>query len=325
MNVGGGMQEYGLDGQLAQSVNATGGPTDFHEVLRLANGNYVMATAQQIPCVLSSWGLGAAPKQCIDHVFQELTPMGVPVWTWDTSAHIPVTETTAAWVAEQNQDVTNGIYDPWHYNSIEPTGNGYILSFRHLDAIYRVANTAAGTIQWKLGGTARAESLSIVNDPNGGTSGQHDARMLPDGTVSLFDNGTLGLGPPRPPRDARYVIDPQAHTATLIQTLQDSEVSSSGCCGSARLLPGGNWVTGWGGTPQISEYAPDGTRLFRISGTFVYRGTPVLPGQITAQQFRDGMDAQFAAGLTSQSAEAPANLGSSQLAATLASEQCCLR
>src|SRR5207248_3062382 len=132
----------------------------------------------------------------------------------------------------------------------------------------------------------------------GGTSGQHDARLLPDGSVSLFDNGTHGLGPRRPPRALRCVIDTQAKTATFAGALDDSEVGSSGCCGCARLLPGGDIVMGWGGTPQIDEYAPDGTRLFRISGTFVYRGTPLLPGQFTAQQFRDGMDAQFAAGLT---------------------------
>lgn len=324
MNVGGGMQEYSLDGQVAQSVNAVGGPTDFHEVIRLPNGHYVMATAQQQPCDLSSWGLSGL-KTCIDHVFQEIDPATptVPVWVWDTSLHIPVSETTPAWIAEQKQDITNGIYDPWHYNAIEPTSDGYILSFRHLDAIYRIANTVAGPIQWKLGGTARPESLSIVDDPLGGVSGQHDARLLPDGSVTLHDNGTLGLGPGRPPRAVRYLIDTQAKTATFAGALTDSEVSSSGCCGSARLLPGGDIVTGWGGTPQIAEYAPDGARLFRISGTFVYRGTPLLPGQFTAQQFRDGMDAQFAAGLSTQTAEAPADPATSPLATTLRSMQCC--
>jgi hypothetical protein len=78
-----------------------------------------------------------------------------------------------------------------------------------------------------------------------------------------------------------------------------------------------------GGTPQIAEYAPDGTRLFRISGTFVYRGTPILPGSFTAQQFRDGMDTQFATGVTAQAAEPPADLANSPLAATLRSMQCC--
>jgi Arylsulfotransferase (ASST) len=326
MNVGGGMQEYGLNGQLVRSLDAVGGPTDFHEVIQLPNGRYVMATAQNQPCILTSWGLDATPRTCINHVFQELDPANpaVPVWTWDTSLHIPVSETAPEWIAQQKQNVTNGVYDPWHYNSIESTGDGYILSFRHLDAIYRIDNTLAGTIQWKLGGTSRPESLTIAGDPLGGVSGQHDARLLPDGTVTLHDNGTLGLGPSRQPRAVRYAIDTQARTATLIQTLQDSEVTSSGCCGSARLLPGGDWVAGWGSTPQIAEYAPDGTRLFRISGTFVYRGTPISADQFTAQQFRDGMDAQFAAGITAQTAEPPANLANSPLGATLHSMQCCL-
>ncbi len=326
MNLDSGMQEYDLDGNLVRSLNAVGGPTDFHEVIQLPNGHYVMATAQNVPCVLTSWGLDATPKNCVDHVFQELDPANpaVPVWTWDTAAHIPVTETAAAWIAMQTSQPRT-VYDPWHYNSIESTGDGFILSFRHLDAVYRVDNTVAGTIQWKLGGKPRPESLSIVNDPLDGIDSQHDARLLPDGTLTIFDNGTNGQGPPRQPRAVRYILDTQAKTATFAGALTDSEVGSSGCCGSARLLPGGDIVTGWGGTPQIAEYAPDGTRLFRFSGTFVYRGTPLLPGDYTAQQFRDGMDAQFAAGLSTQAAGAPVDLRNSPLAATLDSMQCCLK
>ncbi len=277
MPLNGGMEEYSLDGTKVKSLNTVGGGADFHDVVLLPNGNYVMATVQPIPCVLTSWGLDPTPKSCLDHVFQELTPQGVPVWTWDTNAHIPVSETAPEWIVEQLNDVKNGVYDPWHYNAIEPS-----------------------------------------------PSGQHDTRLLPDGTVTMFDNGTLGLGPSRQPRDVRYIIDTQAKTATLAGALTDPDVTSSGCCGSARLLPGGDIVTGWGGTPQISEHAPDGTRVFHIGGTFVYRATPILPGEFTAQQFRDGMDAQFAAGLSTQAAAAPANLNPA-LAATIASEQCCLK
>jgi arylsulfotransferase ASST len=335
VNLGGGMEEYDLNGQKVRTVNTVAGPTDFHEVIRLSNGHYVMATAQNVPCNLLSWGFAPADamKTCIDHVFQEIDPATptVPVWTWDTFPHIPVSETAPEWIAEQKNDVKNNVYDPYHYNAIEPINDGsdgFIFNFRHLDAAYRIskptdATGLTGPIQWKLGGTPTGQSLTIQNDPSGGPSGQHDTRLLPDGTVTMFDNGTLGLGPGREPRAVRYVIDTQAKTATFAGQLTDPEVSRSGCCGSARLLPGGDVVTGWGGTPQIAEYAPDGTRLFRISGTFVYRGTPILPGDFTAQQFRDGMDAQFASGLSAQAAEPPADLGSSPSAATLHSMQCC--
>jgi Arylsulfotransferase (ASST) len=169
MNIGGGMQEYDLSGKLVRSLNAVGGPTDFHEVIQLPNGNYVMATAQNEPCNLSSWGLGTA-ETCIDHVFQEINPAAptVPVWTWDTAAHIPVTETADAWINEQTSQ-SRTAYDPYHYNSIEYTGDGFILSFRHLDAVYKVDHTIAGNIQWKLGGKPHnGTSLTIVNDALGG-------------------------------------------------------------------------------------------------------------------------------------------------------------
>jgi hypothetical protein len=335
VKLNGGMEEYSLDGKLQQSLNTVGANADFHDVALLPNGDYVLATVQQIPCDLTSppWSVGPLHQTCLDHVFQEIKPGTPPVlqWTWDTFAHIPVSETAPEWIAEQKHDVTNGVYDPYHYNAIEPINggsDGFIFNFRHLDAAYRVSEPTditglTGPIQWKLGGTTRPESLAIQNDPSGGPSGQHDTRLLPDGTVTMFDNGTLGLGPGRPPRALRYIIDTQAKTATFAGALTDSEVGSSPCCGSARLLPDGDVVTGWGGTPQIAEYAPDGTRLFRIAGTFVYRGTPLLPGPFTAQQFRDGMDAQFASGLSAQAAEPPADLGSSPLATTLHSMQCC--
>jgi Arylsulfotransferase (ASST) len=286
-----GLVEYDLSGQVVQQFSPIGG-LDFHEVVRLPNGNYVMATQALVPCDLTPWGLTAS-ETCINHVFEELqpppSPGGTPtlVWQWDTAEHIPVTETTEPW-----RPVNLGFYDPYHMNSIEDTGDGLIISFRHLDAVYKI-DKATGDVVWKLGGAPRAESLQIVGDALNGTSGQHDARLLSDGTVSIHDNGS---GPARQPRIVRYAIDTGARTATLVQDLRDNAVTSSFCCGSARRLPGGNWVVGWGGTPLITENRPDGSEVFRLTGTFVYRGVPILPGEFTPDQFRAGMDAQYQSG-----------------------------
>ncbi len=38
------------------------------------------------------------------------------------------------------------------------------MSFRHLDAVYSVRKID-GSVDWKLGGTARPESLTVLNDP----------------------------------------------------------------------------------------------------------------------------------------------------------------
>jgi len=226
-------------------------------------------------------------------VIQVLSPTGQLVWSWDTAAHIPVTETTPGW--RTTPEPLTGLSDPWHWNAVEWTGDGFLLSFRHLDAIFKV-NYPSGTIAWKLGGTARPESLSVVGDPaftdgSGGFSGQHDARLLPDGTITLHDNGT---NPRRAPRAVRYRINTTAKTATLLERITDPGSPNSGCCGSARRLPGGNWVVGWGGTPWVTEQRPDGSRVFRLTSTFVYRAVPIPYGYTTSSALQAGMDAQYA-------------------------------
>lgn len=288
------MSEFNLAGERVRSVNTVGGPSDFHDVLRLPNGNYVVATAQEDPCRLTSWGV-SGPRTCINHVFQELTPEGVVVWEWDTSAHIPVSETPEVWREQQFADASfPEVADPWHYNSVEDTGDGFIISFRHLDAVYKI-DKRTGAIVWKLGGTRRPESLRLVGDRLNGFSGQHDARLLGDGSVSLYDNGTLGLGPSRAPRSISYAIDTGANTATLVDDVRDAIAPTSGCCGSTRVLPGGNRVTGWGMSRHMTENRADGSRIFELSiHSFIYRALPLLPGEYSALQFRDGMDRQYA-------------------------------
>jgi Arylsulfotransferase (ASST) len=290
----GGAEEHDLDGSLIRSVETVSGPTDWHDFITLPNGNDVLVTIKERSGDLSPWG-GPTDATVLDHVLEEIRPDGTVAWSWSTADHIPVTETTARWrtVPPSSQ----GAYDPFHYNSVEYTGDGFILSFRHLDAIYKVDQTS-GTIDWKLGGTRRSESLGVVDDPvfdAGGTfSGQHDARVLGDGTVSLHDNGT-GI---RPPRVVNYRIDETARSATLVRDVRDPLVSSSFCCGSARVLPTGNYVMGWGGSRTFTEMTPAGERVFLLqtdSGN-VYRALPTPPGALTIDELRAGMDTQFGTG-----------------------------
>jgi hypothetical protein len=288
----GGAEEHRLDGSLVHTINTVSGPSDFHDLILLPNGNYVMATAVQRTGVdLSAWG-GPASTTVIDHVVEELTPEGSVAWSWDTMDHIPVTETTAHWrgIALNQQSP----YDPWHYNAVEDTGDGFILSFRHLDAVYKI-DKASGNVVWKLGGTPRPESLTVVSDPvfdgGGSFSGQHDPRLLEDGTLSVHDNGT----DIRAPRVVNYRIDTVQHTATLLHQLGDPQVPSSFCCGSARILPTGNYVMGWGGTSTLTEMTPSGERVFRLQlqNVTFYRALPTPPGVLTASALRAGMDAQY--------------------------------
>lgn len=307
-NAGGRIEEHRFDGSLVRTYELVGEPFDFHDLLVLPNGNHVGVSLTQRPhSDLSSWG-GPSDTTILDHIIQEVTPQGTVAWSWTTSEHIPVTETTTAWRESELASPGGGLnsdYDPYHYNSIESTGDGYIVSFRHLDAIYKI-DKATEDIVWKLGGTSRPESLTVVDDPvfasggGGGFGGQHDARLLSDGTVSLYDNGSARN---RPPRAVRYRLDTAAGTATLVHSVSDPSVQPiSFCCGSTRILPGGNYVIGWGGngtnSPDVTETTRSGARIFDLSfpgaSIFTYRGLPVLPGVLSKSTLRSGMDAQFA-------------------------------
>ena len=169
------------------------------------------------------------------------------------------------------------------------------MSFRNLDAVYEI-NRTTGNIVWKLGGTATPQSLTVLSDPYGSypLGAQHDARRLPDGTISIHDNFTYQN---RGPRAVRYQIDPQAKTATLVESVSDPDAASSQCCGSARKLPSGGWLIGWGRTPVggpvnrfIGGYNSSGQRIFELQLPygFFYRAFPVPSGALTADRLAAG-------------------------------------
>jgi hypothetical protein len=301
LNGGTGAEEHSLDGSLVRTVAGVGAPMDFHEFVVLPNGDYVFPVGKlrrATWCIQNGTFNGVCMNGDVwDALIQEVTPAGSLVWQWDAMDHIPVSETDPQWWSLIFGPSPLGVpgYDTYHLNSIEPDGaGGFVVSFRHLDAVYDI-DQATGNIKWKLGGSQRPESLTILNDSGigPGFGGQHDARILSDGTLTLHDNGT-GRG--RAPRAVRYLIDPVAQTATLIEQVTDSTAPGSFCCGSARRLPGGDWMMSWGGDSVVTELSATNTPVFRLvfdSGLFSYRAEPILPGQLNAPTLRAGMDAQF--------------------------------
>jgi hypothetical protein len=270
---------------------------DDHELQLTPAGTYLVIRTVQRVCPpdcadMSPWG-GSAQAAVIDAEILEMDSNSNVLWTWRTRDHITLSESgTQPWFPSVGNDII-------HMNAVEPDGEGALLfSARHLDAIYHVTKST-GAIDWKLGGLARTESLTVIGDtrptaigPTGQVlSGQHDVRLLPDRTVTLHDNGTDAK---RPPFAMHYIIDEVNRTAQVIEAVQDARAPFSFCCGSARRLPTGNWVVQWGDNPYMTELDPLGnpvvTIAYNMGATFSYRAQPVLSGVVVGDQLRQGMD-----------------------------------
>ena len=285
-------ETHRLSGSLVRVLRPVGRLSDGHDLQFLGGDRLVGSKVAQSHVDTSAFG-GSSDATVQNAELQEVSSGGQLVWDWKTQDHIALSETGRWWPLAIQHD-----YDIIHWNAIQPDGDDAVLaSFRHLDAVYKIQKST-GAIVWKLGGTSRPASLNVIGDPFAYTfGGQHDVRLLADGTVTVFDNRTnLGSAP----RAVRFRIDENAGTATLLQSISDPAVPASQCCGSARRLSNGDWLIDWGQANKhpIGGYKPNGQRTFLL--TFdersSYRAEPVPPGAVSAQDLRNAMNARCSSG-----------------------------
>jgi len=286
-----GLFEYRtLTGRIVRTVaSSSGGYLDIHDHLALPNGNELVGVPTYDEGVdLSAYG-GPADAGVRNTTLEELTPGGDLVRSWDSGRHIGLGQTPDRWW-QTLLPANPADYDVSHWNGVDVVGRYMYLSFRHLDAIYKV-DRRTGKIVWKLGGTETGKSLEVRGDPRRDDPlvGQHDVRVLDDGTVTVFDNSTFS---DRVPRAVRYRIDERRGVARMTEEVIDPKVTVSGAGGSARRT-GSGWLINWGVSNPgvVAAYNEQGRPIFRITYPrgATYRANPV-PGDITFAELRRAMD-----------------------------------
>ncbi len=206
---------------------------------------------------------------------------------WSVAQHIDVATANVNWRDQYGPDVI-------HMNSIEYDGNGGIIfsvpppRARHLS--HRTWPLAASRGNSAVSPTP--QTLKVVGDQYldaGGQlfSGQHDARLQPDESLTLHDNGSRAN---RAPRALRFTIDMSTYTATEVEQVTDPRAPTSPYTGSVEKLPAGNWVADWGGGDFTTELSPQGVPQITITypGYFSYRAAQV---SASVNALRRGMDA----------------------------------
>lgn len=288
---------YGLDPRMAHEIRSltgerlrlvrTRGPIiDGHELRELDSGNFLVASYVPETADLTRVG-GPARAAIVSAEVQELDPAGEVRWRWNSRGHIALAETGRWWrnVLSNPRRRLQGrqSFDPVHINAIEPRGSGeVVISTRHTDAVFGIRR-ASGEIAWKLGGSKTGDSLRIAGDPARKLfGGQHDVRIAADGSLSVYDNGK---DRPRRPRVVFYRLDLAQGRAIYTGQLNDSEVKTSHCCGSARQMAGGGWLVSWGDNPLVTGFNEERQIAFRLHlAASTFRAVPVPAGAVSLAQ-----------------------------------------
>jgi hypothetical protein len=237
---------------VARIPGGNGLKADLHD-FRIAPHDVAYITAfNPIRCDMSSIK-GAADGTITDTAIQEIDmKTGLVRWEWHSLDHVGVAESEVETPTEASP------WDWFHINSIDPESDGNIfISARSTWAAYQLEQ-GSGRILWRLGGLKSTFKMG----PGTATAWQHDGRMLPDGEITFFDDGS---NPPihSQSRGVRIALDLKTHEAHLVKAyLHPGSPLLAASQGNLQTLASGNLLLGYGGVPAISEYSQAGSLIF---------------------------------------------------------------
>ena len=252
--------------------------TDVHELVLLANGHALLMAYDSHIVDMSAVVSGGYPAAVVTGlIIQELDREKDVVFQWRSWDHFQITDVTS-------RSLTAVSIDYAHGNAIQVDSDGDLLiSSRHMDEITKISRET-GEILWRLGG--KNNQFTFVNDPDR-FSQQHAIRRLPNGHVTLFDNGNYHT-PPRS-RAVEYALDEVNRTATLVWEYRNTPDTYGFAMGYTQRLPNGNTLIGWGAAnPTATEVSPDGQKVAEINlpqeiysyRAFKHEWPPVLTAQV---------------------------------------------
>jgi len=220
--LGGLLLEVDWDGNPVWKYKA---PYQEHDFYRLDNGNtlYISWDPEgQIPADIAAkikGGLPGTERKGVmwGDVIREVNPAGEEVWKWFAYEHLDP-ELDALRPLESRELYTC-------LNSVFGLPNGDVLiSSRHTDSIY-IIDKATGDVKWRWG--------------RGKIALQHDATMLDNGNILLFDNGAHREG--FAPNYSRAVeVNPSTNKVVWEYKSDPPSDFYSTIMGGCQRLPNGN-------------------------------------------------------------------------------------
>jgi len=235
-------------------VMGNGYVLDQHDILMRENGNhFLMAYDPQLVDMSQIVEGGDTNATVIGFVVQELDKDHNVIFQWRSWDHFDILDAN-------NTDFTSDRIDYVHGNAFEiDTDGNMLMSLRNMEEITKI-DLNTGDIIWRLGLLAKNNMFTFTNDETG-FSWQHDIRRLPNGNITVYDNGNYHT--PKFSQALEYTLDEVNYTAELAWNYIHDPVVYGRATGAHRKLANGNAFICWGLTWPINVSEVDMDKSLR--------------------------------------------------------------
>ncbi|MCB2207099.1 MAG: aryl-sulfate sulfotransferase [Bacteroidetes bacterium] len=241
---------------------------DTHDMLLLENGHYLMMAYDPQVVDMSEIVEGGNPEAIVEgFVVQEVDKDRNVYFEWRSWDYLEITDVS------DTIDLTAEEIDYVHGNAFDFDLEGNLMmSLRNMEEITKI-NYETGEIIWRLGLLSK-NNMFTFNDTIG-WSWQHDIRQLPNGNITIYDNGR-NHRPESFSQAVEYQLDEENMTATLVWNHREDPDIYRRATGSHRRIAEDRSLIGWGmGSPLLAtEISTNGERhldLLGPEGTNDYR------------------------------------------------------
>jgi hypothetical protein len=269
---------------VARISGGNGLQADLHDFQLAAHGIAYITAYNPIRCDLTSVG-GAQNGAIVDTAIQQIDmKTGLVRWEWHSLDHIGASE------SEVETPTGSTPWDYFHLNAVDPQPDGSMLVTARSTWAGYLLHGATGNVLWRLGGN----KSSFKMGPGTTMAWQHDGRVLADGQLTFFDDGS---NPPihQQSRAVRIKLDLKRREARLVSAYAHRDPPLLAASqGNAQTLPDGSTLVGYGGVPEISQFAKDGSLLFDAhqpydmsfyrAFRFPWSGRPLSPPAVLASE-----------------------------------------
>jgi hypothetical protein len=234
---------------------------DLHDIQFLPDGHTLMLAYDYQHVGMDTVVAGGDPNATvIGLIVQELDENHDVIFQWRSWDHFQITDARSSYV-----NLLASVIDYVHGNSVEkaPDGN-IVISCRHMNEVTKI-DRQTGDMLWRLGLHAANNQFTFPDDTRG-FSHQHDARILPNGHLTLFDNGNDLV--PEYSRALEFALDEVNRVATVVWEYRHTPDAYGSFTGNVQRHADGRTTIGWGGSmsnPASTDLHADGTVAAEIS------------------------------------------------------------